>query len=373
MLDGVHRDFQNGPVSDGTVGSLLLQWWRQPDDYQWRIEFMRSRGVLSVLRYVNAGIGATMGALAALNVYMPPGADGTAIRIGWAVVAVGALGLAVRWALFPWPTARASAVLVVLTDVNITLSALLFDDPNVAMSGIPLLLCAGGYVAFFHGPRLHLAHIGWCTASVVGIAAWLASTTPDHGLQLAVSRAVIALVVIVCILPALQFGFWLLQSSSIQSLTDPLTELTNRRGLAASVRRLNEGAPADTQLCALLIDVDGFKRVNDTLGHAVGDAVLIRTARRIRASVGGAAVVVRWGGEEFLVVDRIPAGQAEVVAERIRSAVSAPAQPAVTVSIGLATCARSDSELGDVITAADSAMYEAKACGGDHVISTDAR
>ena len=368
MLDGVHRDFQNGSVSDGTVKSLLLQWWRQPDDYQWRIEFMRSRGVLSVLRYVNAGIGATMAVLAALNVYMPPGADGAAIRIGWAVVAVGALGLAVRWALFPWPTARTSAALVVLTDVNITLSALMFDDPNVAMSGIPLLLCTGGYVAFFHGPRLHLAHIGWCTAAVVGIAVWLASTTPDHGLQLAVSRAVIALVVTVCILPALQFGFWLLQSSSIQSLTDPLTELTNRRGLAASVKRLNEGAPADAQLCALLIDVDGFKGVNDTLGHAVGDAVLIRTARRIRASVGGAAVVVRWGGEEFLVVDRIPAGQAEVVAERIRSAVSAPAQPAITVSIGLATCARSDSELGDVITAADSAMYEAKACGGDRVV-----
>jgi diguanylate cyclase (GGDEF)-like protein len=359
-------------VSDAASDSLLLQWWRQRDDYQWRIEFLRSRGLLSVLRYLIAGIGATMGTLAALNVFVPPDVDSAIIRIGWAVVAVGSLAWAARWALLPWPTARASAALVVLIDVNITLSLLLFDDPNVAMSGIPLLLYAGAHVVFFHGPRLHLVHIGWCTASVVGIAAWLASTTPDHGLQLAVSRAVIALLVTVCILPALQFGFWLLQSSSIQSLTDPLTELTNRRGLAASVKRLNAGAPADADLCALLIDVDGFKVVNDTLGHAVGDDVLIRTARRIRASVRGDAVVVRWGGEEFLVVDRIPTTQAEVVAERIRSAVSAPAQPAVTVSIGLATRARSDLELGDVITAADSAMYEAKACGGDRVVVTTA-
>lgn len=106
------------------------------------------------------------------------------------------------------------------------------------------------------------------------------------------------------------------------------------------------------------------------MGHAVGDEVLIRTARRIRASVREDAVVVRWGGEEFLVVDRIPAHQAGAVAERIRTAVSAPAQPSITVSIGLATCTRPDFDLIDVISAADSAMYEAKARGGDRVVPT---
>jgi diguanylate cyclase (GGDEF)-like protein len=357
-------------VVDGAVGGLLRQWWGQRDDYQWRIEFLRSRGLLSVLRYLIAGIGATMGVLSVLNAFAPPGADGALIRIGWAVVAVGSLGWAARWALLPWPTARASAALVVFVDVIMTVSALLFGDANLAMSGIPILLCAGGYVVFFHGPRLHLVHIAWCTASVVGIAVWLASTTPDYGVQVAVSRAVIALLVTVCILPALQFGFWLLQDSSMQSLTDPLTELTNRRGLTVSVKRLNEGAPAETPLCALLIDVDDFKSVNDTLGHAVGDDVLIRTARRIRSSVRGDAVVVRWGGEEFLVVDRIPERQAGMVAERIRSAVAAPAEPTITVSIGLATCAHPDSALTDVILAADSAMYEAKAGGGDCVVIT---
>ena len=357
-------------MGDGGVGGLLLQWWRQRDDYRWRIEFLRSRGLLSVLRYLIAGIGATMGALAALNAWMPPAADGPLIRIGWAVVAVGSLGWAARWAFRPWPTVRASAALVVFVDVIMTLSALLFGDPNLAMSGIPILLCAGGYVVFFHGPRLHLAHIAWCTVAVVGIAVWLAMSTPEYGVQVAVSRAVIALLVTVCILPALQFGFWLLQGSSKQSLTDPLTELTNRRGLPVSMQRLDEVAPTDADLCALLIDVDGFKGVNDTLGHAAGDEVLIRTARRIRASVRSEAVVVRWGGEEFLVVDRIPADQAGAVAERIRSAVSAvsaPTQPAVTVSIGLAAGRRSGSDLGEVITAADAAMYEAKARGGDRV------
>lgn len=360
-------------MGERAADSLLRQWWQQRDDYQWRIEFLRSRGMLPVLRHIIAGIGATMGLLALVNVVLTPGTDSTLARVGWAVVGVGSLAWAARWALLPWPSSRASAALVVYVDVIMTLSALLFGDPNLAMSGIPILLCAGGYVVFFHGPRLHLAHIAWCTLSVLGIAVWLAVTTPDHGVQVAVSRAIIALLVTVCVLPALQFGFWLLQGSSKLSLTDPLTELTNRRGLAVSVKRLNEAAPPDASLCALLIDVDGFKGVNDSLGHAVGDEVLIRTTRRIRSSVRDDAVVVRWGGDEFLVVDRVPREQAGAIAERIRAAVSAPAQPAITVSIGLATCTRTDLDLIDVITAADAAMYEAKACGGDRVRTTDAR
>lgn len=368
MLDAAADAPENEPVRDAAIRDLLLQWWRQPDDYQWRIEFLRSRGLLPVLRHIIAGIGAILGVLAVLNIVMPPGEDSLLIRIGWAVVAAGSLCWAARWALLPWPTARASAGLVVFVDVIMTVSALLFGDPTVAMSGIPLLLCAGAYVVFFHGPRLHLAHIVWCTVCVVGIAVWLASSTTEDGLQLAVSRAVIVLVVTVCVLPALQFGFWLLQGSSMQSMTDPLTELTNRRGLEYAMKRLDEAAATDARLCALLIDVDGFKRVNDSLGHAVGDEVLIRTARRIRASLHDQAVVVRWGGEEFLVVDRISPTQAGQVAERLRTAVSAPAQPTITASIGVATCAWRGPRLEAVIAAADSAMYEAKAGGGDRVV-----
>lgn len=361
-----------GHVGDRAVRTLLLQWWKQRDDYQWRIDFLRTRGLLKILRWLIAGIGATMGVLAVLNVFLTPGVDEPITRIGWAVVGVGSLAWAARWALLPWPTARVSAAMVIYVDILMTLSAVMFGDPNLAMSGISILLCAGGYVVFFHGPRLHLVHIAWCVVSVVCIAVWLASTMPDHGVQVAVSRTVIALLVTVCILPALQFGFWLLQGSSQQALTDPLTELTNRRGLSVSVKRLAHSAPEDTKLCALLIDVDGFKQVNDTLGHAVGDDVLIRTAQRIKESVPRDAVVVRWGGDEFLVVDRIRDGQAEAVAEKIRAAVAAPAQPPIACSIGLATCARADADLIDVIGAADTAMYEAKASGGNRVVATRA-
>ena len=81
----------------------------QRDEYEWRIDFLRSRGLLPVLRHLIAGIGAMMGTLSALNVYAPPGGDDAIVRIGWAVVAVGSFGWAARWAFRPWPTARASA------------------------------------------------------------------------------------------------------------------------------------------------------------------------------------------------------------------------------------------------------------------------
>ncbi len=361
-------------MGDGTadIRLLLRQWWNQRDEYQWRIDFLRTRGLLKVLRWLIAGIGAVMGVLSLVNVFLPPGADGLLFRIGWAVTGIGSLAWALRWSLLPWPTVRESAALLVYVDVLITLSALMFGDPNFAMSGIPLLLCAGGYVVFFHGPRLHLFHIAWSAVAVGGIAVWLASAYPDYGFQVGVSRAVIALVVTVCILPALQFGFWLLQGSSKQSLTDPLTELTNRRGLAVSVKRLNERAPAEATLCALMMDLDGFKRINDTLGHAVGDEVLIRTARRIKENVREDTVVIRWGGEEFLVVDRLPEREIGLLAERIRAAIAAPAQPTVTVSVGLATSTSAGPDLMDVIDAADAAMYRAKASGGNRVVATRA-
>jgi diguanylate cyclase (GGDEF)-like protein len=99
----------------------------------------------------------------------------------------------------------------------------------------------------------------------------------------------------------------------------------------------------------------------------VGDEVLIRTARRIRENVRSSAVVARWGGEEFLVVDRMATDQAAGIAERIRAAVCATGDPTVTVSIGVATGRPSESDLREVIEAADAAMYDAKAIGGDRV------
>jgi diguanylate cyclase (GGDEF)-like protein len=115
------------------------------------------------------------------------------------------------------------------------------------------------------------------------------------------------------------------------SLTDPLTGLRNRRYFSAtieadvsqSLRSHADGHDGHTRdLVFYLIDADNFKDINDQYGHDVGDKVLVEMARRISSSIRHSDVLVRWGGEEFLIVSRYTdRGEAELLAQRVLSAV----------------------------------------------------
>lgn len=151
-----------------------------------------------------------------------------------------------------------------------------------------------------------------------------------------------------------------------ETRSDPLTLVANRRALAELLERPGEGT-------VLAVDVDHFKRINDTRGHDAGDAVLRALAERLLGSVRGDDTVARTGGEEFVIV--LPGASAEVgrrVAERILNAVRrepfavGSGEPlAVTVSIG---CASGRLEPA-CLTAADQALYRAKQGGRDRAVA----
>ncbi len=159
------------------------------------------------------------------------------------------------------------------------------------------------------------------------------------------------------------------------SRTDHLTGLHNRRHLDEQYQQLLSAARRHgVPLTVLIVDVDHFKRVNDTHGHPAGDAVLQEVASRIAASVRTEDVVGRWGGEEFLVLaphSDLPGGAA--LAERLRAGVgAAPVVTAgtslsVTVSVGGATTggSRSGGRDDDLLRTADANLYAAKAAGRD--------
>lgn len=116
------------------------------------------------------------------------------------------------------------------------------------------------------------------------------------------------------------------------SLTDPLTKLRNRRFLEQAIpgdvelaiRRHEDGNPEGADLVFLLLDLDHFKSVNDTYGHAAGDAVLVQTAKVLRSVMRSSDHIVRWGGEEFLAVVRfVDRREASELAEKIRAAIAA--------------------------------------------------
>jgi diguanylate cyclase (GGDEF)-like protein len=161
---------------------------------------------------------------------------------------------------------------------------------------------------------------------------------------------------------------------------DPLTGLLNRRGFNARVEAaLANRAPDARPVAALLIDLDHFKRVNDTHGHAFGDAALRRLAEALReiAESASAAIVARYGGEEFVVM-LVDAGldEARRFASRVREAYSSRpvewngASAHVTMSVGLAAVRDVTSGIGDLIAKADMALYEAKRAGRDRIAAT---
>ncbi|CAN5910044.1 hypothetical protein BH11PSE8_BH11PSE8_00900 [soil metagenome] len=158
---------------------------------------------------------------------------------------------------------------------------------------------------------------------------------------------------------------------AVQSERDPLTGLANRRHFHAAVTQ------ADAELfdgTLLLIDIDDFKRVNDTHGHAAGDGVLVEVAQRLRAALREQDLLVRWGGEEFLVVVRgSNAAQVDVLAMRLLHAVAdVPIAVlgralTITVSVGYASFPVAPEGLAvsaeRAIRLVDSALYLAKAHG----------
>jgi diguanylate cyclase (GGDEF)-like protein len=155
---------------------------------------------------------------------------------------------------------------------------------------------------------------------------------------------------------------------------DPLTGVANRRVLPELLdRRLAAG---DEHLGVLLVDVDRFKRINDGLGHAAGDVVLVEVARRIRETIREEDTVARVGGEEFLVLlhGMSDAASLRLLGERMRAAMAgAPMWIAgvgvpVTASIGGALSGREHQAGESLLAAADRALYAAKRAGRDRVV-----
>jgi diguanylate cyclase (GGDEF)-like protein len=163
------------------------------------------------------------------------------------------------------------------------------------------------------------------------------------------------------------------------SLTDPLTGLWNYRYLRESLRREVERAHRfGRMLTVLVLDLDHFKNVNDTYGHAAGDTVLSEFARRIKIGLREVDVAFRQGGEEFVVLlPETDAYGGAIVAERLGAAVrerpvlidprrsDVSDQVPISVSIGIAVFPEHGTTAQQVLDAADDALYAAKRAGRD--------
>jgi two-component system cell cycle response regulator len=169
------------------------------------------------------------------------------------------------------------------------------------------------------------------------------------------------------------------QKSLSLALTDGLTGLYNRRYLTVHLdgllARCADGAMGPA---LLLLDIDWFKRVNDTYGHPAGDDVLREVAARVARHVRAFDLFARYGGEEFVVVlPETDQRVAETVAERLRMVVAEkpicmgnpPIELPITISIGLAVTEGAHETSTSLLQRADKALYAAKAAGRNRVVS----
>jgi diguanylate cyclase (GGDEF)-like protein/PAS domain S-box-containing protein len=164
-----------------------------------------------------------------------------------------------------------------------------------------------------------------------------------------------------------------------QAIRDPLTNLFNRRYLEETLEReLARAAREDYPVCIIMIDLDHFKRVNDTYGHEAGDYVLKALADTLSTQSRRGDFACRYGGEEFVIVmPNINMSTAYERAEKLRQSLNSLHVPyghynlTTTISVGIACYPTNGETREAILRAADQAMYAAKEAGRDHILSYD--
>lgn len=161
----------------------------------------------------------------------------------------------------------------------------------------------------------------------------------------------------------------------VSASTDYLTTLPNRRTLVETGKaRFERARKLQQTLAVALLDVDGFKSINDAFGHEIGDKALLHVAERLRGATRGTDMIARTGGEEFVaLLDNLKPEDALAAVERLRASVEeklfsdGAVRARITVSIGLAILEHGDETFEAVLRRADAATYIAKAEGRNRV------
>jgi diguanylate cyclase (GGDEF)-like protein len=365
--------------SNEDLRSLLSTWWVGGPSYDERVTYLGNRSLLPMIRAVVSTCALLLGLMAFVMVPLHESLTWDAV-VRLTAAGTVALFWAARWQIGEVPTARWAAIFVASAIVAIYAAASTLTDPVMGALVIASLAMIATFGALILSTRAFVVNAALIFVTIV---ASVLPIVPGHGWALSLlAGGLLAgglLAGATIGVPAtMQFGMSFSWFDTAEAGTDQLTTAFNRRGLSTiwstwAMRR----TPAAKHVGVIVLDLDGFKAINDAQGHTAGDQMLIQVARTLR-SIGADvdALVSRLGGDEFALLVIGHRTQACLdLAQRIRLGVAAIPPIAgyrVTASIGV--CVDDDpaadpSLLDRLLTAADGAMYQAKRTGDAVVVA----
>lgn len=335
--------------------------------------YLNTRGIRLIWRAMIAAVIASI-AVVPTAVLFSPNLPHYPAAVDVAPVASGfGVTVAVLW-LIRWPTRVQSEAYSLIGSVCIAAACLVQGDPLAGMLGCSAFAMLGGYIAFFHTAVDMMANfvIAMTTAAVL-----MARLIHYYDAVVAGCGFLLVLMLNVGFTFAVQWLLHALGSDLRSSSRDTLTGLLIRRAFYQSayalLLRRREGP---TYLGVAMVDLDNFKRLNDTHGHSTGDKALVEVAGALRIACPPTSIIARFGGEEFVVADTFRTDDLHGIAEQLRTAIAAISYP-VTASIGIASALLrrnfdpAERELiDDLVDLADTTMYAAKHAGGNQSRST---
>ncbi|SPM35193.1 GGDEF domain-containing protein, partial [Mycobacterium rhizamassiliense] len=345
---------------------------KQPDQFDWISAYLDGHGLLKPWRRITAVFIAAFAMQPLIMLFSSAGPAHPVTRTVTIVASTfGAIGAGLR--MKRWPTRRVSGIWTLISIVAIAAALFTLSNPYVALMGCVTFALLGGYVAYFHSVSYVLVNFAVAATCVVVLSYRVLEATGDVAL---VAGSLIVVVGLNIGMPwGMQSLVHTLRSDLRSSDVDPLTGLHNRRSFynsAYELIRVHRGTPG-TYLAIAVIDLDDFKRLNDTHGHAAGDQALVAVAAALQESCRATAVIGRSGGEEFVVADVETTPNPAATAERLCNAIAVmPFQ--ITASIGTSSALLSTGRaapvmqlIDDLIRNSDAAMYQAKRAGGNQV------
>jgi GGDEF domain-containing protein len=312
----------------------LLAWWRLPDHFDWLTGYLQARGLSVNTRRALAAASAALVLAPANEVWGP--AQGYS-RLALAVsVSAGLVGvvMAALW-LSRWPTRGQSLLFAMTGSVSIAAGCLWQTRPIVALMACSALAVPGGYIAFFHSARHMVLNFG-LAAGVGAIEAARVAVT--DGWTLAFTGYFLVVQLNVVIPWAIHVILRALGADLLRANRDPLTGLLNRRACDQAIVGRILASDGSGFLAVAMIDLDHFKELNDSRGHAAGDVALVGVADALSAACKDTELIGRVGGEEFLIADLVTTECPPGWGQQFCAAV-ATVRPAVTASVGTATLA----------------------------------